>query len=1163
MHKISDLLPGSTNLQGTNGESLKMAKSTSSTQSSNQNGKKVDELEFTTSKFHFVDLAGSERLKKTGASGAVMREGININRGLLALGNVISALTEDRNKYVHVPYRESKLTRILQDSLGGNSCTYMIACISPAESNFEESLNSLKYASRARNIKNKPIINRDPQSAIISQLKQQIYELQGELIQYKKFVNLDPSQQILPKIITPLKSPISQTLKSQDDANNEIIKDLKLKLLNSEKESNKLKNELQTSKKALNECEINLYMIQKERDLLKVLTEKYKTKLQEHGLTLQLEDENLQEVDGKDLFAEYKNTIEKLKNELNDKEKLNKELQTGFENLLKETDLDNQLLIAKTKEINSLKKQLKMRDASDLNGSFSENPNRMAIEKSKGGYNSNNVIREEGEEENGASKDLINEEDEMMEKQFETNANLHKKEMNLVEVHIMEKEELLKKITQAQIALENNLVEEMKYQYHDKMLNLEKEIRQLERQRDEAVNRASSTLVESEKAKIVNGYKQKITEMENKMKEFKKKEREQANLMKLVQNQQSKIEHLADEIKKTKMQKLDLHKKMREEQDKFEKWRATRQKELADIKKRTQAKDVEIAKLKTENRKKDELFKKKTEEILSNFLTPDMIKQLQAGGSARKNSKQPRLNINLNHLGNFEPAMLDSTPVLSETDARNLLDYCLQKIFENLEINFLISKEEQSLHKSELELEEQQHKYSLIMLQKDKLEAEKDRNKEEEGAELDPNLLLKIQELEMQLDEIYTRIETQEEKISFQQNKIQDLTRQLSEKPRFDLEATLFKNERLKNNIVNYQLLLRVLLGKYVNVNVEQYNLNERLIQVTIDGNELRKKLEETEQKSRLQELQYELNLTKLHKEYEEKQYFWMRQSEILNFAEDQQNGAATADDKENDEEKQNGGFTSLAQARLKKLAKLNPPAGDEHSKKPLEAISNLNPILKQKNIDATVEELKKKDKQLTDMVRKQQNSDKVIETLKRKCELLQSKYDQQKRQNAKERFIGLEKRGDDATSVERQPANSQPGVSSSLTFTTFQPGQSPLIANPVPKRVVGGEPKNENSNSNSHGLAQSVKNMSLSSFRDRRKEEKEKSRQNNGATTGFDVSQDSNSESTPTENTRSRRLSSNLSTTVSSTVNPKGLGMQNKHAQGTPGFANQVTLQK
>ncbi|KAF8311679.1 uncharacterized protein EI90DRAFT_3160391 [Cantharellus anzutake] len=114
------------------------------------------------SKFHFVDLAGSERLKRTAAQGDRVKEGISINSGLLALGNVISALgdpsrarTIGNGTAIHVPYRDSKLTRLLQDSLGGNAHTLMIACVSPAEWNVGETVNTLKYANRARNIKNK------------------------------------------------------------------------------------------------------------------------------------------------------------------------------------------------------------------------------------------------------------------------------------------------------------------------------------------------------------------------------------------------------------------------------------------------------------------------------------------------------------------------------------------------------------------------------------------------------------------------------------------------------------------------------------------------------------------------------------------------------------------------------------------------------------------------------------------------------------------------------------------------------------------------------------------------------------------------------------------------------------------------------------------------
>ncbi|XP_075813207.1 chromosome-associated kinesin KIF4A isoform X3 [Microtus pennsylvanicus] len=162
--------------------------------------KKNDKNSNFRSKLHLVDLAGSERQKKTKAEGDRLKEGININRGLLCLGNVISALGDDK-KGSFVPYRDSKLTRLLQDSLGGNSHTLMIACVSPADSNLEETLNTLRYADRARKIKNKPIINIDPQAAELNHLKQQVQQLQVLLLQahggtLPGSINVEPSENL-------------------------------------------------------------------------------------------------------------------------------------------------------------------------------------------------------------------------------------------------------------------------------------------------------------------------------------------------------------------------------------------------------------------------------------------------------------------------------------------------------------------------------------------------------------------------------------------------------------------------------------------------------------------------------------------------------------------------------------------------------------------------------------------------------------------------------------------------------------------------------------------------------------------------------------------------------------------------------------------------------
>jgi len=150
-----------------------------------------------TSRFTFVDLAGSERMKKTGTEGQRAREGIKINEGLLALGNVINALADEerlqsvgttpgkQHRKVHVPYRQSKLTRLLQDALGGNSQTLFLACISPSDTNSSETLSTLHYANRARNIRNAPTKNLDPAALEMQRLSSLVQVLECELVKSK------------------------------------------------------------------------------------------------------------------------------------------------------------------------------------------------------------------------------------------------------------------------------------------------------------------------------------------------------------------------------------------------------------------------------------------------------------------------------------------------------------------------------------------------------------------------------------------------------------------------------------------------------------------------------------------------------------------------------------------------------------------------------------------------------------------------------------------------------------------------------------------------------------------------------------------------------------------------------------------------------------------
>ncbi|TNJ29181.1 Kinesin-2 [Giardia muris] len=129
-------------------------------------------------KLNLVDLAGSERQEKTGATGDRLKEAAKINLSLTTLGCVISKLVE---KAQHIPYRDSKLTRLLQDSLGGNSKTLMVVAVSPASTNYDETLSTLRYADRAKQIKNKPKINEDPKDAQIREMRDYISRLEAQL----------------------------------------------------------------------------------------------------------------------------------------------------------------------------------------------------------------------------------------------------------------------------------------------------------------------------------------------------------------------------------------------------------------------------------------------------------------------------------------------------------------------------------------------------------------------------------------------------------------------------------------------------------------------------------------------------------------------------------------------------------------------------------------------------------------------------------------------------------------------------------------------------------------------------------------------------------------------------------------------------------------------
>ena len=168
-------------------------------------------------KINFIDLAGSERQKKSGATGDRFKELISINSGLLALSKVIMALSENNSK-LHVPYRDSKLTRVLKDSLNGVSITLILACISPSDSNYEETLNTLNYASFAKSIKVNPLINfnlgiigagnNKRYEEVINKLKNENMELTKQVDDLRNYENNENEIIILKNVVKTLKRKI-------------------------------------------------------------------------------------------------------------------------------------------------------------------------------------------------------------------------------------------------------------------------------------------------------------------------------------------------------------------------------------------------------------------------------------------------------------------------------------------------------------------------------------------------------------------------------------------------------------------------------------------------------------------------------------------------------------------------------------------------------------------------------------------------------------------------------------------------------------------------------------------------------------------------------------------------------------------------------------------
>ena len=232
-------------------------------------------------KLNLVDLAGSERIKVSGATGQQLEESKKINKSLSALGNVIYALTDPKGR-THIPYRDSKLTRLLENSLGGNCRTTMIGMISPAECSFSESLSTLNFAKRAKSIKNRAIVNEDiDHNALIRQYENELKKLRRELEEKDRLLRDN-------NFIMELEEQKKEAERDKNEAI-QALEEASIKYLQERDEKKKLENKIQL---------MNFQMIPGGQKISIEETPQFQDLLQKHQILLEKDfQEKLDEIE--------------------------------------------------------------------------------------------------------------------------------------------------------------------------------------------------------------------------------------------------------------------------------------------------------------------------------------------------------------------------------------------------------------------------------------------------------------------------------------------------------------------------------------------------------------------------------------------------------------------------------------------------------------------------------------------------------------------------------------------------------------------------------------------------------------------------------------------------------------------------------------------------
>ncbi|KAG7495759.1 kinesin KIF21A isoform X2 [Solea senegalensis] len=565
------------------------------------NNSEINEFETLTAKFHFVDLAGSERLKRTGATGERAKEGISINCGLLALGNVISALGDRSKRSSHVPYRDSKLTRLLQDSLGGNSQTVMIACISPSDRDFMETLNTLKYANRARNIKNKVMVNQDRASQQISALRTEIARLQMELMEYKTgkrmvgedgvegindLVHENSMLQMENNHLRVRVKAMQETIDAQRARLTQILSDQANQTLARAGEGNEeIGNMIQNYIKEIEELRAKLFESEAVNENLRKSLSRASTRSSLYAGPGSFSPALLApENEASDVINMAKKDLEKLKKiERKKKKRLRRYDEHHHQ------DVESASVVKEEVPDNE---QERVNEEAEADGSDHEEG-------------------EEAEEEEDSDMAAEETSDESDSEELEEKENVQADLANIT-CEIAIKQKLIDELENSQRRLHT-----LKQQYEQKLMMLQNKIKDTQLERDKVLHNMGS--VESgteEKAKRIKAeYEKKLSSMNKELQKLQSAQKEHARLLKSQSQYEKQLKKLQQDVTEMKKTKVALMRQMKEQQERNRATECRRNREIATLKKDQRRAEHQVKQLEAQKRQQELILRRKNQEV--------------------------------------------------------------------------------------------------------------------------------------------------------------------------------------------------------------------------------------------------------------------------------------------------------------------------------------------------------------------------------------------------------------------------------------------------------------------------------------------------------------------------------------------------------------------